>query len=281
MISSRAELPQPVWILGTGRVGRALALWLHRRGVAVRAWNRRPSPLALEVQQAGVPLATGAMPREILNAGLIICAVGDAALAELAGALAALGPWPATVVLHLSGTHPAALLAPLLPGPALGSFHPVRAFTADLQAAPDGTPVGLEGHPRAVEAGQALAATLGMRTFLLQATHKPLYHAALALLSNGTVGLFASAERLLRACGLSADQSRDLLRPLLDGTAANLRTRTPAQALTGPVRRGDAALLEAHRAAVARALPSESALQAEAVAAQQRLLAEEEEAGHG
>lgn len=248
----------PVAVLGLGRVGRFLALHLKARGVEVHGWDIAESPTVGDVRAAGVPVTLGTLPTSLAACPLLVVAVTDRAIEAVATQVGALALAKGAVVLHTSGFHPAALLRPHLPPHvAVGSLHPVHAFATVGVPEPAGIPAALEGEPAAVAMARALALTLGLDPFVLAPGQKALYHAALALLSNGTVGLFASASALLERAGLPADRAHPLLAHLLSATAANLQALPPAEALTGPLQRGDRAVVRAHLAAVAQAAPDE------------------------
>jgi predicted short-subunit dehydrogenase-like oxidoreductase (DUF2520 family) len=79
---------------------------------------------------------------------------------------------------------------------------------------------------------------------------KALYHAAAVAASNYLVAVEDLAARLARAAGIPPRDALRALLPLVRGTVRNLeRVGLPA-ALTGPVARGDAATLRAHRRAL-------------------------------
>ncbi|HET7564432.1 MAG TPA: DUF2520 domain-containing protein, partial [Gemmatimonadaceae bacterium] len=93
---------------------------------------------------------------------------------------------------------------------------------------------------------RALAARLGASTIEIPDGEKARYHAAAVLASNFPVVLLALAERVLMGTGIDADQARRALRPLFHAAAENVRSRTAADALTGPVVRGDVGTVRAH-----------------------------------
>jgi predicted short-subunit dehydrogenase-like oxidoreductase (DUF2520 family) len=205
----------------------------------------------------------------------VLLPVADRGLEPVASQLGKLAWRQEGVVLHTSGFHPAAVLRVHLPAIlAVGSLHPVHAFPAEGVPEPAGMLVGLEGEPRAVALAHRLADTLGLHPFVLDPARKALYHAALALLANGTVGLFASARELLEHAGVSEPEAQRLLAHLLASCSANLQTMPPSRALTGPVRRGDDAVVRAHLEAVAREAPAETDLIRAVVARLRRLVDE-------
>ena len=84
-----------------------------------------------------------------------------------------------------------------------------------------------------------------MEPVVLPSGAKAAYHAGAAFAANYTTALVAVAERLARSAGIPAEVAGRLYLPLIRGAAANLEAG-PAAALTGPVRRGDAATVAAH-----------------------------------
>ena len=237
-----------VTILGAGRMGQGLALALTRAGARITLVARRPHPVV-------PPLTLHQDPRpEAIAAASIVCmAVPDDAIAVLAAELAEEGAVAArTVVLHLSGLLDRSALAPLQPsGAGLGSFHPLQTV-ADPAGAPErfaGAYAGIEGDPRALAAGAAIARLLGMNPVELTGAAKPAYHAGAVMAANYTTALAAVAERLARSAGVPAETASRIYLPLVRGAAANLELG-PAAALTGPIRRGDARTVEAHLAAL-------------------------------
>ena len=109
-------------LIGDGRVGRSLANWLESAGwKLVRIGCRgasRDSDRRVQVDR----LQTG-------DLDLLLLAVPDGALAALAASLA--DRPQAAVAVHTYGGRGAEILAPLRrAGSALGSLHPLRAFTS-------------------------------------------------------------------------------------------------------------------------------------------------------
>jgi predicted short-subunit dehydrogenase-like oxidoreductase (DUF2520 family) len=66
------------------------------------------------------------------------------------------------------------------------------------------------------------------------------------------VALVDAAAEVLSDAGLSREEGRELLLPLIESTTANLRQSTTEGSLTGPFRRGDAATVGKHLAALGR-----------------------------
>jgi predicted short-subunit dehydrogenase-like oxidoreductase (DUF2520 family) len=232
---SRALTLRQVAVIGAGRMGRGLAEALRETGVEVALLGRMRRP------------------EDTLGAAVVLIATPDDAIGGVAAELARdRAVDELQVVLHLSGLlDRLALHALAFTGAGLGSFHPLQSIAdpATARARLRGAFAGLEGDDRALEAGERLAAALGMRAVRLGPGAKPAYHAGAVIASNYTVVLAAVAEGLARQAGVAPAQAAALYLPLMQGTVANLALG-PASALTGPVRRGDVATVRRHLAAL-------------------------------
>ncbi|HEY9557422.1 MAG TPA: DUF2520 domain-containing protein, partial [Acidimicrobiales bacterium] len=86
------------------------------------------------------------------------------------------------------------------------------------------------------------------------------YHATAVIASNHLVALLGQVERMAASVGAPLEAYLALSR----GTLANVAALGPADALTGPVKRGDTATIERHLAA----LPADERRAYEALAAE-------------
>ena len=262
-------------IVGAGAAARVLAGELAYAGASLSLWARNPSAArelaaALVAARANeqmdahtdrsspsahAPLCACAdLTEATAGADCVLVCVSDAALAEVASLLAEVEPVP-RVVLHISGYHDSSVLACLSErGASTGSLHPVRPFPAGkglsegspsfVRGSLAGADFAFEGMPKARERALEIAAACRAEFFDLpvRAGAKHAYHAAAAMLSNGTVALFDAA---LELAGGEKEIERAFL-GLLEGTLENLRQLGVPDALTGPALRGDAEVLEGH-----------------------------------
>lgn len=236
----------PVWVLGAGRAGGALADGLRRAGVEVFAWNRSAAP--------GVD-AHGALP-DLATAPIWLIAVSDDAIEGFARRLAAHpAAGPGRVVLHCAGRLGAEVLAPLAErGAAVGSLHPLQSLDRDGEAL-WGAFCAIEGDDIAGETAEALARALNCRPVRLPRGEKAAYHAAAVLSANFLTTLGAGGVALLGALGVAEPLAREMLVPLLRGTVDRFAAAPAAQALTGPFARGDFETIAAHVPAIAKHAP--------------------------
>jgi predicted short-subunit dehydrogenase-like oxidoreductase (DUF2520 family) len=249
---------EAIFVVGAGRVGAALATALARAGATVVGiWSRGEASAGRAGALAGVPAHHGALPAAIARATVVLVPVPDTVVPAVAGELLDGGLLRAArAVLHCSGGIPASqALAPLRSAVPVGTFHPLVAIADPARGAAwlSRCLVALEGEGEALAVGRGLAAVLGARAVELPAEALPLYHAAAVLASNHTVALVAAAADVLAAAGVP--EPLEALRPLLRSTVENLESLELADALTGPVRRGDVATIERHLRVLAERSP--------------------------
>ncbi|MEO0326621.1 MAG: DUF2520 domain-containing protein [Myxococcota bacterium] len=227
-----------VVVVGRGRVGRTLARGWKRAGLSVRTLAGR----------------AGKRPRR-LPAGACVLAVPDAAIAAVAASLAGRLSPPSTLF-HCAGARGPEALGPLPEGVFRGALHPMVSF-ADARRPPAlrGTSFALSGDRHARRAGRRLIRRLGAVPVEAEGgrtLHGPAYHAAAALLANGSVALAAEARDVLTGKGVAPEEAERMLAALLASVAANVESLGLPGALTGPVARGDADTVQAHRRALGR-----------------------------
>lgn len=228
--------------MGAG-LGLALSAAGHKVTLLVR--TSRPTPPGVGLSVGGADWA-----ESLVNAAVVLVATPDGVVATVAQALARIGRIGREhVVLHLSGLLDRRALEPLSPsGAALGSLHPLQAV-ADSASGPErlrGAYAAVEGDAGAVAAGGRLAVAAGMIPVVVPASAKPAYHAAAAIASNYTVALADLARRVAESAGIPSETAGMMYLPLFRGTVENLIARGAAGALTGAIRRGDVATVEAH-----------------------------------
>jgi predicted short-subunit dehydrogenase-like oxidoreductase (DUF2520 family) len=231
-----------VFIVGAGKLGRAL----------LKALRKAKCDTTLRAARDG-------LPKKKIEADLVILAVRDRDIRPMAEKLRDAGlVSKKSVYVHVAGAFDAEPLAPLR-GVCQGvaQMHPMIAF-ASTEFAPSlkGGLMHVQGDKAAVARAEKIAKLLGMqaRTFpRLDATG---YHAAAGLVANGAAALAAVGAELLSRAGVPRDVAPELLGPLLKSVAENVTALGFPGALTGPVRRGDAAGVEKHLAVLREKLPA-------------------------
>ncbi|HTG33662.1 MAG TPA: DUF2520 domain-containing protein [Thermoanaerobaculia bacterium] len=243
-------------VAGPGKAGSSLARWAMAAGAEL---------VAVAGRRVGEPAWPGGPERVALadldTAGqdLLLIAVGDGAVAEVAARLAARPQ--ARVVLHTSGSLDASALAPLRAGSKIGSLHPLKAFPQPLPDPAEGRGVffAVDGDPEARELACRMAGAWGGVAAEVPAEARPLYHFAATLAAGGVVTLLAAAAEIAGGIGLPEEVTRgylELARGSLAAAARALDEGKPlAAAITGPVTRDDRETLRKHLAALGSLTP--------------------------
>jgi predicted short-subunit dehydrogenase-like oxidoreductase (DUF2520 family) len=210
-------------IIGPGRAGLSLVAALERAGAQVPDVLGRADNLA----------------KAAYGADVIIIATPDREIETVAESIE---PVEGTAVLHLSGSLGLDVLSR---HPRRGSMHPLVTLP-DLVIGAD----RLAGGAWFAVAGDAAASEvvhlLGGHPFSVPEHARVLYHAAASVAANHLVGLLAEVERIAAAAGIPFEA----FLPLAAGALDDVRLLGTAAALTGPVARGDEAVVAAHRAAL-------------------------------
>jgi predicted short-subunit dehydrogenase-like oxidoreductase (DUF2520 family) len=223
----RIPTPHPLLsacaIVGAGRLGTALARALRDAGLAVDG-----------------PLGRGADPR---GADAVLLCVPDAEIPAAAAAVT-----PGVPVGHCSGATGLDALA----GHEAFGLHPLMTVPAESEPAFAGAGCAVAGStPHALGVARELAGRLGMRATVVADEDRAAYHAAASIASNFLVALEGAAERLAATAGVD----RELLAPLVRAAVENWARLGAADALTGPIARGDERTVARQRAAVAERTP--------------------------
>jgi predicted short-subunit dehydrogenase-like oxidoreductase (DUF2520 family) len=191
------------------------------------------------------------------GANVVFLTVRDHEIAGLAQALSGDDVAPSTLYIHCAGALSASVLAPLKArGASTAALHPLQTFAGGSSGG--GRPAGqrLAGvrwfhDGDALTRCRALVRATGGKVSSLDPAARSLYHAAAVAASNYLVVVEDLATRLAEAAGIPRDDALAGMLPLVEGTVANLRRVGLPAALTGPVTRGDAATVRAHRRALA------------------------------
>jgi predicted short-subunit dehydrogenase-like oxidoreductase (DUF2520 family) len=173
---------QTIRIIGSGRVGSAVAARLRERGFELRDDE----------------------------AELVLLCVPDRAIAEVAAGIP-VGPW----IGHTSGaTH----LSALDPHDRRFGMHPLQSFTrARGPEQLDGAYAAVSGESdEGREVGFWLARELGLEPFALDDSERALYHAGAVVAASYLVTLHQAAADLVQAAGAPPEALLPLMRRVID-----------------------------------------------------------------
>lgn len=242
-MARRRERELRVFVLGAGKLGTGLARSLRAAGgTATLRGARRELPTTID-------------------ADVVVLAVRDRDLRPLAVRLVGVVS-KSSVVVHVAGALGAAPLDPLRGTCAgVGQMHPMISF-ASTRYCPGlarGN-VQIQGDPAAVGRARRLAHLLGMTPRTFVGLDAVAYHASAGLVANGAAALAGVGAELLARAGVPVSVAPKMLGPLLRSVADNVEKLGLPDALTGPVRRGDASGIDRHLAVLRAKLPEAVAL---------------------
>jgi len=236
-------------VVGPGRVGRTLALAHARAGEEVLLLGRRAGSWKNWARRSGIQPLRGRLPADAAPA-CILLAVPESGISAVAARLAGeLTPSRRVrFAAHMSGL---AGLGPLGPFGRLGfriaALHPLVPFGSPIASlkALQGAPVTVLAGPGAARASARVVRLWGGRPWPLDpCIDRRRYHLGLVLAANHLTALLGWSEELLRPA--FGDHAREMAARLAGEALEGIRRAGAAEALTGPVVRGEAAVLEAH-----------------------------------
>jgi predicted short-subunit dehydrogenase-like oxidoreductase (DUF2520 family) len=257
MTDTKRKQKPAVSIIGSGRIGTALAVALSGSGYSIQSLVARQvqsARRAARLLDADVQVLAAKQLQSLRPADVFLITTPDDQIGNVAVALSRLkvnSRHPLTA-LHTSGALSAEVLAPLRQkGWHTGSVHPLIAIS-DVSDTLRGAFWSVEGDKPALRVAKGIVRDLGGKSFSIRSEDKPLYHAAAVMTSGNVVAVFSVALEMLVQCGLTRKTARSILQPLLASTVKNLETKDPAQALTGTFSRGDVETVKRHLAALKR-----------------------------
>ena len=231
-------------------MGSTLALELFRHGYRVQeiVWSgRRGSAGAAHGLAKKVRAHVNTARNALLDADLIWLCVPDRAIADVARELAGRTEWKGKTAFHSSGALGSPELAsPKRRGADVASVHPFMTFVRGSAPSLQAVPFAIEGDARAVRVARRIVRDLGGEAMTISKSRKGVYHAWGAFASPLFVALLVTAERVARAAGLSAQAARRKMLPIIRQTLENYAKLGPAGGFSGPIVRGDVAIVRQH-----------------------------------
>jgi predicted short-subunit dehydrogenase-like oxidoreductase (DUF2520 family) len=221
-----------VVVIGVGRTGGAIGYRLRRAGWPVSVVPASKTSVA-RAKKLGLRIAK---PKDLTDAHVCLLAVPDAGVHLVARQLAV---GLRTAIVHCAG----ALPLDVLPERRRGSFHPLVAISDPLDE--------LAGHWAAISASdksvesllKRMAKALKMNVLSVPDKQRAAYHAAAVMSAGLTVSLLDAA---VLASGLPEKTMGPALVALAQSALRGASKRGLPASLTGPIVRGDVAVVRAH-----------------------------------
>lgn len=237
-----------IGFVGAGKVGFSLGKYFVERNLCVSGYYSRNSSSAMEAAKF-----TGTKYYETLkeiteNSDTLFLTVNDGAISGVYSEIARL-EITGKIICHCSGAMSSEVFDGIREKGAFGySVHPIYAFNHKLKSYQGLSQVyfTVEGARERLQDMLDLFHQLGNKAEILNEEEKARYHMAAVFASNLVEALFDFSSDILKSCGLSREFSEKALVPLFLGNASAIGELGVAEALTGPVERGDEETVKKH-----------------------------------
>ncbi len=233
-----------VSIIGIGRVGGALALALPNKDYLVENLVfRSDHESAVKISKTlGSNTNAGSIDEiQKIESDIVFITTRDSEIGDVADKVAQIVVG-LPCVFHTSGALSSTILKVLAQtGCKTGSIHPLVSVS-NAETGPErfkGSYFCVEGVDEAITEANKLVTSLGGIPFTIDTQFKTLYHAAAVTACGHLVALFDTAVEMMTKCGLSSEDSKTILLPLVKSTVQNLGEQSTSAALTGTFARAD------------------------------------------
>jgi predicted short-subunit dehydrogenase-like oxidoreductase (DUF2520 family) len=225
-------------LIGAGNVSTQLAGHLHRINFSlVQIWSRTEHSARALSELTGTPYCTDIRDLRT-NADIYMLAVPDDALPEILPKLTL--PTDRFLV-HTSGSTPLKVLSPFTERP--GVFYPVQTLSKEHYTDFKQVPVCIEaGHATDLALLREFTEHFTGKIYEIDSEKRRIVHLAAIFASNFTNYLYRVSDELLRKIGLPFD----LVKPIIEETAAKVQQFDPHLLQTGPAQRKDLKTISGH-----------------------------------
>lgn len=246
-------------VVGCGKVGISLAYFLVRAGYPAAGFTSRSLTSAQKAAQIAGGVCSQYFWEITRKADIVFITTPDSVIADVCAEIAdKQGFTPNSTVFHCSGAIQSTILSSARDcGACIASWHPLQSFASiRIEQNPfQGIIAAIEGDVPAVTLGRTIAEDLEANPLNILTDGKVLYHAAAVAASNYLVTLFDFCFKLAAKAGMSEAEAYKVMKPLVMGTLANIERVGVREALTGPIVRGDSAIVEQHLADIGAQVP--------------------------
>ena len=230
-----------VALVGAGNMATALAVALVKAGnVPLAVWSRTAESAQMLADRVGTEWCCDidALPQ----ADVVIISIVDSALREIAAKVAA--KYPDAIILHTAGSIPMNTLHEC-GAKRYGVLYPMQTVSKNNVVPLDDVTTFVEGCDEAVaQQVEQLARTISNKVVYATSEQRSYLHVAAVFACNFSNAVYNMAAELLEKHGLPFEA----MLPLIDEAARKVHRMSPADAQTGPARRGDENVMSAHKA---------------------------------
>lgn len=236
-----------IGIYGLGKAGSSFYLTTLNHKISVSAVCSRSHPCYFDPKLFFAELKKH-------NTQILILAVSDDALEVVINQISKMD-WLPPYIAHLSGAFSHEILQPLFKRSGTAQFHLLCSMNGKNPISPETLNAICASDEKTKNLFWQLSKQMEFKPFDLALEMQPLYHAAACIAGNLPIALIDEAMKLLKSTGLDDVTLRTSLSNLLHSTANAIEKKPLAEALTGPIARGDVKTIKRHLDAL-KNLPS-------------------------
>lgn len=234
--------------IGAGKVGFSLGKYLSMHGIEISGYCSRSAASAKEAAEFTQSRYYTDIEEITKDSDTLFITAPDGAIGEIWDDMRNL-PIRDKNICHCSGSIPSTVFFDAESrGAYRYSVHPLYAVSSRYNSwhELENAYFTIEGSSAHLPRLRSVFENAGNRVVVIEPGCKTLYHAAAVMVSNQIAALADMGTVLLRKCGFSREEAEAALAPLIADNAAKVAEKGAAEALTGPVERGDEMTVAKH-----------------------------------
>lgn len=250
-------------VIGAGRVGSALTYSLFKKGFKFLSVIDKDLKKAKKLMNMLQALSCSAKIKDLKpETNLLFITTPDDQIIPVANRISKLKKlnFKKLIVIHTSGTLTIDALTKLTSlGVRTISLHPIQTFPSgknvnELSKLIQNIYFGVETDKSNLRTAKYLINSINSKMVFISKQNKPLYHIACVLASNYIVANLRLIELLSEKMGIQKTWKK-AFKQLIYTTVNNSLKLSPAQALTGPIERGDLETIRKHLKEIKQNIP--------------------------
>ncbi|MCI5936914.1 MAG: DUF2520 domain-containing protein [Eubacterium sp.] len=237
-----------IGIIGAGKVGCSMGKYFVENGIPVAGFYSRHQESAEQAATFTKTEKFDSLTSLVDLCDMVFIATPDDAIREVWNRIHSLSI-ENKVICHFSGSLSSDVFSRREQTGALCcSLHPMYAFSDRFTSYEKLNTVifSIEGDKQGIVRLRELFLPLGNSVYKIASDKKVKYHCAASMVSNMMIGLYELSIRMLEDCGLDQEQARLFVEPLVRGNIENVLNTSSAEALSGPIERGDLETVKKH-----------------------------------
>ena len=237
-----------IGIIGAGKVGCSMGKYFVENGIPVAGFYSRHQESAEQAATFTKTEKFDSLTSLVDLCDIVFIATPDDAIREVWNRIHSLSI-ENKVICHFSGSLSSDVFSRREQTGALCcSLHPMYAFSDRFTSYEKLNTVifSIEGDKQGIVRLRELFLPLGNSVYKIASDKKVKYHCAASMVSNMMIGLYELSIRMLEDCGLDQEQARLFVEPLVRENIENVLNTSSAEALSGPIERGDLETVKKH-----------------------------------